>query len=242
MAGNTKQRLIDTATRRFYRDGFRNVGIDQILGDVGISKTAFYKHFVCKEDLMLAALEGHDIWYRDVFRLMIQKHGGDNPIDQLHAVMEVVDEVIHSEDFHGCIFVNAAMEFPLPQEPAHAAAAKNKEAIEMIVSEIAAKAGVVEPAALARELCLIVEGAYVTYTVTCNAQAVEIAKNVAHRVIDAHLSRSRKVKTKIKTKTKTAAKKTTASKAAAKKTITQRKPRTKVARRAITRNSATARV
>ena len=53
----TRQRLIEAVVRRFYRDGFRNVGIDQILSDVGISKTAFYKHFECKEDLMLAALE-----------------------------------------------------------------------------------------------------------------------------------------------------------------------------------------
>ena len=30
----TRQRLIDAAGRRFYRDGFRNVGIDQILTDV----------------------------------------------------------------------------------------------------------------------------------------------------------------------------------------------------------------
>jgi AcrR family transcriptional regulator len=53
----TRQRLVEAAVKRFYRDGFRNVGIDQILADVGISKTAFYKHFECKEDLMLAALE-----------------------------------------------------------------------------------------------------------------------------------------------------------------------------------------
>lgn len=227
MAGNTKQRLIDTATRRFYRDGFRNVGIDQILGDVGISKTAFYKHFACKEDLMLAALEVHDIWFRDAFRQMIQKHGGADPVDQLHAVMDVVHEVIHSDDFHGCIFVNAVMEFPLPHEPAHLAAAKNKEAIEKIVSEIATQAGVAEPAALARELCLIVEGAYVTYTVTCNAQAVEIAKSVAHRVIDAHLSRPAKGKARANS---------------TKKTSPQRKPRTKATRRSITTSDRAARV
>ena len=53
----TRQRLVEAATRRFYRDGFRSVGIDQILSDVGISKTAFYKHFESKEDLMLGALE-----------------------------------------------------------------------------------------------------------------------------------------------------------------------------------------
>ena len=57
----TRQRLIEAAVRRFYRDGFRSVGIDQILADVGISKTAFYKHFESKEDLMLAALENQTV-------------------------------------------------------------------------------------------------------------------------------------------------------------------------------------
>lgn len=53
---STRQRLIEAAGRRFYRDGFRMVGLDQILTEVGISKTAFYKHFESKDDLVLAAL------------------------------------------------------------------------------------------------------------------------------------------------------------------------------------------
>jgi len=64
----TRQRLVEAAVKRFYRDGFRNVGIDQILGDVGISKTAFYKHFECKEDLMLAALEAQNQWLQNTLR------------------------------------------------------------------------------------------------------------------------------------------------------------------------------
>ncbi len=35
MKTSTRQQLVDAAVRRFYRDGFRNVGIDQILSDVG---------------------------------------------------------------------------------------------------------------------------------------------------------------------------------------------------------------
>src|SRR4051794_10797931 len=62
MQAPTRQRLTEAAVRRFYRDGFRNVGLDQVLADVGISKTAFYKHFACKEDLVLAALEMKNDW------------------------------------------------------------------------------------------------------------------------------------------------------------------------------------
>lgn len=187
MPTNTRQRLIETSTTRFYRDGFRNVGLDQILADVGISKTAFYKHFSSKDDLMLAVLDEHDRWFRELFMQMIERHGGSDPLAQLNALMDVVREIIESPDFHGCIFINAAMEFPLAHDPAHAAAAKNKAAIETIVCEIAAKAGAGDAAALAQELCLIIEGAYVTFSVTRNPQTVEIARSVASGAIEKHV-------------------------------------------------------
>jgi AcrR family transcriptional regulator len=179
----TRQRLVDAAGKRFYRDGFRNVGIDQILSDVGISKTAFYKHFDCKEDLMLAALEDHDRWFQNTFRELIREHGGPTPLGQLQAVMDVVEMVVKSEDFQGCIFVNAAIEFPLPHEPAHQAARASKQAIEEIVYMLALEARAREPRRLAQELCLIMEGAYVTRHVSGNPATVDIARSIARQVI-----------------------------------------------------------
>lgn len=187
MAKNTRARLIAAATSRFYRDGFRNVGIDQILADVGISKTAFYKHFESKDDLMLAALEQQNRWLQEAFRQMISERGGDSVLGQLRAVMDVVETIIESDEFYGCIFVNAAMEFPLPHEPAHAAAARNKQAIEDIVFEIAARSQAADPRQLARELCLVIEGAYITRHVTGNPQTKSIARRVADAVLSGHL-------------------------------------------------------
>ena len=183
MKSPTRQRLIDAAVRRFYRDGFRNVGIDQILADVGISKTAFYKHFESKEDLMLAALEMQNCWLQDTFRTMIRERGGPTAIGQLRAVLDVVEHIIESDDFQGCIFVNVAMEFPLPHEPAHIAASQNKQAIEDIVNAISEEAGADEPKLLAQELCLIMEGAYVTRHVTGNKNTVDIARRIADLAI-----------------------------------------------------------
>ena len=183
MKSPTRQRLIDAGVRRFYRDGFRNVGIDQVLADVGISKTAFYKHFESKEDLMLAALEMQNCWLQDTFRTMIRERGGPTAIGQLHAVLDVVEHIIESDDFQGCIFVNVAMEFPLPHEPAHVAASQNKQAIEDIVNAISEEAGADDPKSLAQELCLIMEGAYVTRHVTGNKNTVDIARRIADLAI-----------------------------------------------------------
>jgi AcrR family transcriptional regulator len=187
MSTPTRQRLIDAAIRRFYRDGFRNVGVDQILTDVGISKTAFYKHFESKEDLMLAALEGQNRWLQETFRQMVRERGGPSAHGQLVALFDVVEQIIESDEFHGCIFVNASMEFPLPHEPAHQAAARSKEAIEALVHDLAVQAGAADPRALAEELCLIMEGAYVTRHVTGRPNTVGIARRLAERVLNGHV-------------------------------------------------------
>jgi AcrR family transcriptional regulator len=182
---STRQRLIDAASRRFYRDGFRMVGLDQILADVGISKTAFYKHFESKDDLMLAALADHDRDMQDTFRKMMLDRGGPTPLGQLSVAMDVVEFFVESEGYQGCIFINAAMEFPLPHEPAHRAAAASKQAVEDIMCGLATAAGAREPRTLAKELCLIMEGAYVTRHVTGDKRTVEISRRLAQLAITA---------------------------------------------------------
>jgi len=185
MKSPTRQRLVDAAIRRFYKDGFRNVGIDQVLADVGISKTAFYKHFESKEDLMIAALEKQNDWFQDTFHRTIRERGGPSAIGQLDAAFDVVEQIVASEDFHGCMFVNVAIEFPLPHEPAHVMALKNKRAIEDTLVALAVEAEAANPRALAQDLCLIMEGAYVTRMVTGNTNAVDIARRIAKQLIEA---------------------------------------------------------
>src|SRR6187455_583996 len=102
MALATRQRLIDSAFQRFYRDGFRSVGLDQIIADVGISKTAFYKHFESKDDLMLATLESQNSLLQGAFQTIVREHGGPTPLGQLHALLDVVEHFISSEGFQGC--------------------------------------------------------------------------------------------------------------------------------------------
>jgi len=186
-ATNTREKLVNAAKQRFYRDGFRNVGIDAVLEDVGITKTAFYKHFESKDDLMVAVLESVDVFLQQTFRQMVRERGGPSAVGQLHAVLDVVKEIISNEAFHGCIFVHAAMEFPLPHDPAHQAAAKHKRAIEDFLYELAERGGAADPKALAQEICMLLEGAYVTRSVTRDMNSFEIARRMVEQAIARHL-------------------------------------------------------
>lgn len=191
MAGGTRERLVEAASKRFYRDGFRSVGIDQILSDVGITKTAFYKHFESKDDLVLEVLRQQDLWLRDTFARLIRERGGDTARGQLKALFDVVEDLIESDEYRGCFFVNVAMEFPLSHDPAHRAAAANKRAVEDIVRDIAQRADAPDPSALAEDLCLVMEGAYVTKQVTGSNRTAAIARRIADAVIATSLGEDR---------------------------------------------------
>jgi AcrR family transcriptional regulator len=192
MPTDTRKKLLHAALWRFYRDGFRNVGLDQILAEVGISKTAFYKHFESKDDLMTAVLDDHTAHMTAQLREAAARCGSDDPAARLRAVFDVVEHYAGMDGFKGCVFVNASIEFPLPHDPAHQAARRNKEAIEGVVRDLAAEAGAADPTGLARELCMIMEGAYVTRHVTGRIDAAAVARKIGDVVIDAYLRKGKR--------------------------------------------------
>lgn len=194
MSGQTRQRLIDVAKRRFYHDGFRNVGIDAILTDVGISKAAFYKHFESKDDLMVAVLDDVDAFLQKQFRQMVRERGGQSGEGQLRALIDVVEQIMHDADFHGCIFVHAAMEFPLSHDPAHKAAWRNKRGLEDFFFELAERAGADDPAGLVKKLMMVIEGAYVTRAVTGDPTTIDTARQLVEQTLSHHLASRKKTR------------------------------------------------
>jgi len=185
--GTTREKLIRAAHDLFYREGFHCVGIDRILAAVGVTKTTFYNHFRGKDDLVLEALRWHDRWWQETFRKMLRAHGGDRPRDQLLAAPDALAELFASEDYNGCIFINVAVEFPLPHDPAHELAAEHKATMEDILRELAGYAGAADARALAQELALVLEGAYVARQVSRREEVVEVARRLVRSIVERHL-------------------------------------------------------
>jgi AcrR family transcriptional regulator len=187
MAESARNRMIAAATDLFYRVGFHAVGLDAILAAAGVTKTTFYNHFPSKDDLVVEVLRGHDRWWRDTFRERVRALGGDSARGQLLAISDVLREMFQEESFNGCFFVNVAVQFPLPHDPAHLAAAEHKRAMHALLRELAAYANAADPDALAEELELLMEGAYVTMQVTRRPETAEVAQRMLHRIVAEHL-------------------------------------------------------
>src|SRR5260221_597681 len=57
---SARQRILETATDLFYREGIRAVGIDTIIARSGVAKMSLYRNFASKDDLVVAFLEYRD--------------------------------------------------------------------------------------------------------------------------------------------------------------------------------------
>jgi TetR/AcrR family transcriptional regulator, transcriptional repressor for nem operon len=53
----TRRRIVETAARRFRKEGVEAVGIAGLMADAGLTHGGFYAHFASKEELVREALE-----------------------------------------------------------------------------------------------------------------------------------------------------------------------------------------
>ena len=153
-----RARLVHVAVELFYSHGFQAVGVDQILAAAGVTKTTFYKHFASKDDLLVAAIGQRDQWEMQAWTSAVQKIAGSDPKEQLMAFFEVLDIWFNAPDFRGCQFINAAAEFPNPNDPVHAIAAEHKRKNRDYFRDLAAAAGADDPECFADRYTALVEG------------------------------------------------------------------------------------
>jgi AcrR family transcriptional regulator len=185
-ASTPRDLLVETALRLFRDRGFRATGIDLILAESGVAKKTLYRHFGSKDDLIVAALVRRDELWREWFRGAI-KARGRSPAERLLAIFEALEEWFARSDFHGCMFINAAAEFPAHEDAIHAEAARHKRLVREIVRDLAEDAGAKDAGALADTLCLLMEGAIVTAQVE-GLPAAQSARTAAAGILRAALN------------------------------------------------------
>jgi len=108
-----RRRLLDTATRLFYAEGIRAVGIDRIIAEAGVAKATFYNHFPSKDDLVLAYIEEQDQLGREAVSALPEQP----PRKMIAAILNRISEAVVAGDYRGCPFLNAAAEYPDPRSP-----------------------------------------------------------------------------------------------------------------------------
>lgn len=154
----TRARILEAANTLFYGQGIRATSADRIIDQVGITKVTFYRHFRTKGDLVVTYLEQQSSAEQDWMLSIVQD--GD-PLATLRAIAAGIGDASCQPAFRGCAFINAAAEFPDPEDPVRVAVDTHRAWLIDHFAALAAETGARDPRAVANQLMILRDGAMV---------------------------------------------------------------------------------
>lgn len=187
MSASKREELVQNAMKAFYHGGFHAVGMDRLAKETGVSKTAIYKHFRTKEDLILAVLRLRDEQFRNWLVRRVEALG-TSPREKLLAVFEALGEWVTEAGFRSCIFHKAASEFQDRDDPIYITAVEHKRLLLNFLRSLTKELSVKDPEALARQLYILQEGQVVLANLHDPVQVTSDVRAAARRLIDATLA------------------------------------------------------
>lgn len=187
---SARKRIFDTASELFYRRGIRAVGIDAIAAQADTTKMSLYRSFPSKDELVAEWLRDHDAKFWQTWDSMSQKYPGAAR-KQLQAAFALLAKHVSDPGARGCPMANAAVEITQKDHPARRVIESHKAKLRARLAELCQRTGAREPALLADELFLLMEGAQVSTVLGVRIPARNVARG-ADALIDSHLQGRRR--------------------------------------------------
>lgn len=154
-----RERLVATATELFYHNGVRAIGIDAVLAQSGVAKSTLYRTFTSKDELIAAVAEEQNRRFWQWWDEIESRHQ-DAPRQTIEALFHGLIELISSDKFRGCPFINLATEFPDRSHPGTEIACTNKREVRRRLRQLSSDIGAHDPIRLGDQLALLMDGAY----------------------------------------------------------------------------------
>jgi AcrR family transcriptional regulator len=171
---SARGRLLNAATYLFCKNGINATGIDAIINEAGTAKTTLYKLFGSKNNLVHVVLETEGKQWREWFIGAIEA-GGGSPQEKLTRIFPALKDWFKQERFYGCPFINAVGEHDKDQKQLRAIAMRHKKVVLGYIEKLAGEMGASEPAVLAHQLGLLMDGAIVAAMVTRDPSVADTA-------------------------------------------------------------------
>jgi len=181
-----RQRILDAAAELFYREGINATGVERLATESSVSKRTLYQHFPSKEAVVEAYLRS--IEPRVANPLEPGAQASDQPPrERLLALFETPTGL--GAPLRGCPFHNAAVETAGSMPGVRQIVRANKHSVLDALTELARRAGAVDPQLLASQLAVLYEGAASLATSLDDSSPWEQAHQAAETLIDRALTR-----------------------------------------------------
>jgi len=178
--GTVKERILDTASRLFYHQGFNSTGINQIIAEAGIAIGSLYKHYNSKTDLLYHYLEQQEMDYFANLDDYLQKE--TKPLQKLLKLIDYRIKLQQEANYSGCHFIKVNAEIGRDDKKIEQLITNHKQRqrdyIAALVTEISADQKLpFESNIVVSTIFLMIEGAVVTASIQGNTNDLNNVKN-----------------------------------------------------------------
>ena len=131
---SSRDRIIETANDLFYRQGYHQTGINQIIEESGVAKATFYSNFKSKDELAVQYLRERDRIETNTTKDMI--NNVKDPYDRYISIIKGILEYMKETDYRGCAFGNIAVEITDPDHPIRKEVKHHEDRFRSILKDV----------------------------------------------------------------------------------------------------------
>ncbi len=183
----TRDRILDAANHLFYAEGIRSVSVDAVAERAKLTKKTLYYHFRSKDELIAAYLESRDQPNLALFAKWFGEEGEGLIADKVEAIFVNLAKAARHKKWKGCGFLRTAAELAnMPGHPAMKIGSAHKKKFEAWLAERFEHALLPEPHLLARQIVLLMDGAFSVMLVHRDPTYIEAAGKAASALVSAN--------------------------------------------------------
>jgi AcrR family transcriptional regulator len=175
-----RQRILNTATDLFYREGINATGVERLASEASVSKRTLYQHFPSKTAVVEEYLRRIQQGVEDP----IQPGPGAANRPSRERILALFATPLPGGQMRGCPFHNAAVEAAEDMPEVHGIVHEHKRNYIKGLIKLARQAGATNPTLLGNQLAVLYEGAAALSTSLDDPACWTHARKAATTLID----------------------------------------------------------
>jgi AcrR family transcriptional regulator len=179
-----KDKIIATAARLFYMQGYNLTGINQVISEAGIARASLYNHFPAKTDLLLAYLDDfQEKWFHNLDKFL-------KPCtDPKEKILNLFNYRAHSQTkkgYLGCPFIKINDEAGNTDERILKLTQQNKDRLKAYIHELVIISGhrqLLTDEELTHTIYLLMEGGITSAAIYKNIDELQVARQSVSKLL-----------------------------------------------------------
>lgn len=178
-----KERILETASRLFYFQGYNQTGINQIIDDSGVAKASMYQHFRSKEDIAVEYLKGRHIMWMGKLNEFVKSNETNK--EKIIASFDYLNQWLEEVDFRGCGFQNIICDLPQDHQKIKDQVLLHKNELRVWIHDLLKSDTQIDSEVknLGDEVLVLIEGAIILSQIQKEAWPISTAKNTCVKIL-----------------------------------------------------------